>query len=640
MNFVGDYFACGLVIVLCMFFFDGKHRLNRTSRYFVACLALTGATALIDILTGSLMHIPDTPLWLNKGINTLYFIVNILSTSSIALYLFNRILEHSFSKKCMRYAVTGLAGTFTIYLPVVIANWWTGWLFFFDAQGVYCRGPMNSFGYVITIAQMALVVVCYFRNQKNVSSTMRRALVQTFPVVVLSIIMQRIYPQIMLNSFIMSMVVCVIFLNFTSQRPGVHSLTRLNDRHRFFEHLELHRDARSPFQVFIINIKNFGTVNQKYGHLYGDELLYQFAFSLERLIKGSEAFHMNGTVFAIVLPYYNQHTAEQYRTQLLNFLETPIAGENGPIKPDYVTVEYISDNQHENAEQLYEMLEFASTKAYRSKQRYVTCTPTMARELQRRRHLIEKLEHIDREHGFQVWYQPIKYLKDNRCGAAEALIRIVEPNGSIVNPAEFIPLAEETGMVASFTWFVLEEVCRMIHDHPELNNFSVSINMPMSQMLDQGFIVRVNSIVDKYEIDHKRIGLEFTERAIHENFDAVKTAMQQFTRDEYSFYLDDFGAGFSNFNCLLQLPFANIKLDMHLIKTDIDTNGKEKLGLIRTLTGFLHQMGLTVIAEGVETENVAEALRSMEMDRIQGYVYAKPMPEAEFLDFYKKQQKS
>ena len=638
MNFVGDYFAFGLVFILCMFFFDRKHTLNRASRYFVASLVLTGATAVIDILTGYLMNIPETPLWLDKGVNTLYFVVNILTTSSIALYLFNRILEHSFSKRCMRYAMTGLSVTLAVYMPLVIANWWTGWLFYFDAQGAYCRGPLNGFGYVITVVQMALVVVCYMRNRKNVSRTMRRVLAQSFPVALLAIIVQRVNPQIMLNSFIMSMVNCVIFLNFTSQRPGVHSLTRLNDRHRFFEHLESHKETHSPFQVFIINIKNFGIVNQKYGHLYGDELLYQFAFALERLIKGSEAFHMNGTVFAIVLPYYSQHTAEQYRTQMLNFLETPIPGIDEPVKLDHVTVEYVSDNQDESVEQLYEMLEFASAKAYRSNQRYITCTPAIERELQRRGHLIERMQHIDCDHGFQVWYQPIKYLKEDRCGAAEALIRMVEPDGSVVSPAEFIPLAEETGMVASFTWFVLEEVCRMMYDHPEMKNLSVSVNMPMAQMLDPGFTVRVNSIVDKYGIEHKRIGLEFTERAIHENFDAVKAAMEQFKRAGYTFYLDDFGEGFSNFNCLLQLPFSNIKLDMHLIKTDIDTDGREKLGLIRTLTGFLHQLGLTVVAEGVETDEVAGVLRAMEMDRIQGYAYAKPMSEAEFLDFYHKNQ--
>lgn len=636
MNFIGDYFAFGLLVVLCMFFFDGKHALNKASKYFVACLLLTGANAIIDILTGSLMNTPDTPLWLNKGINSLYFIVNILTTSSIAMYLFHKILEHSHSKQCLRYATTGLVVTISVYMFVVIVNLWTGWMFYFDDRYTYRRGPLNSFGYIITLAQMLLVLICYLRNRKNASIAMRRVLIQTFPVVALCIVIQRIYPEIMLNSFIMSMMECVLFLTFNSQRPGVHVLTRLNDRHRFFEDLAQRAKDYSSFHVFMINIKNFGAINQKYGHLFGDELLYQFAFSLEKLIKGSVAFHMNGTVFALIVPYINQHIAENRRSTLLNFLESGVICENQPINTDYVAVEYSSETNCATAEMLYELLEYAASKAYRSKARYIVCTPELNKEMLRRRYLIERMQVIDREHGFQVWYQPIKCLATGRYCSMEALIRMTEPDGSIVSPAEFIPLAEQTGMIAPFTWFVLDDVCRMLRDNPVLDGVSVGINMPMSQMLDKGLIVRVNSIVDSYGIAHDRISIEFTERELLENLQTLKNVMKQFTQAGYNFYLDDFGAGYSNFNCLLQLPFSNIKLDMHLIRMDILNDGTQRIGLIKTLIGFLHDMNLTVIAEGIETEEVAAVLCDMGADRIQGYICSKPMSEKDLLEFYKK----
>lgn len=635
MNFLGDYFAFGLVIVLCMFFFDGKHALNKVSRYFVICLLLTGATALIDILAGAL-NTPKTPLWLNMTVNSLYFTVNILTTSSIAMYLFNKILEHSHAKKCLRYATIGVIATISVYMFVVIANIWTGWMFYFDESLIYCRGPMNSFGYIITIVQMLLVMVCYLRNRKNATLTMRRALSQTFPVIMLCILIQRLYPEIMLNSFIMSMMNCVLFLTFNGQRPGVHALTKLNDRHRFFEDLTMRMKAKKEFQIFMINIKNFGTINQKYGHMFGDELLYQFAFSLEKLIKGSESFHMSGTVFAIVMPYVNHHIAERHRSTLLEFLEGGVLCEGDPFYLDYVAVEYASDKECNSAEEFYELLEYAAAKAYKSKLPYFRCTPDIGKEMLRKRYLIDRMQKVDREHGFQVWYQPIKTLSTGCYCSMEALIRMVEPDGTVVSPAEFIPLAEQAGMIAPFTWFVLEEVCRMMRDNPILDGVSVGINMPMSQMLDKTAIVRVNSIVDSYGIAHDRIGLEFTEREILENFAAVKHSMSQFTRAGYNFYLDDFGAGYSNFNCLLQLPFQNVKLDMNLIQMDIRDDGTQQIGLIKTLTGFLHDMDLTVIAEGVETTEVANVLRSMDMDRIQGYIYAKPMPEEKLLEFYEK----
>lgn len=108
MNFTGDFFALGLVTVLCMFFFDGKHALNKASRYYVTALLLTALNAVTDIIT---VYLPSTaaPLWLHMAVNSLYFVINILTTSSIALYLFSRILEHSHDKHCMKNALRGLS---------------------------------------------------------------------------------------------------------------------------------------------------------------------------------------------------------------------------------------------------------------------------------------------------------------------------------------------------------------------------------------------------------------------------------------------------------------------------------------------------------------------------------------------------
>ena len=162
MNFIGDYFAFVLVLVLCIFFLDKKHLLSKISRFFVVFLILTAATSLIDILTGTLMARPETPNWVNIGINSLYFVINILSTSCAAIYLFNRILEHSHDKHCLRYAMIGLSVCFTVYLIFVISNIWNGCMFYFDDQNNYCRGPLNAIGYWITVAQMVLVLICLF----------------------------------------------------------------------------------------------------------------------------------------------------------------------------------------------------------------------------------------------------------------------------------------------------------------------------------------------------------------------------------------------------------------------------------------------------------------------------------------------
>jgi len=637
MVFIGDYFAIGLVIILSLFYYDGKTRpkyMPSNNKYFIACLIFTALTALLDIVAGILLEAYGIPLWINMAVNTLYFIINIIATSSIAFFLFTKMLEHTYDNHCMKNARTALIILFCIYSSLVIANIWTGWLFYFDVAGSYHRGPLNVAGYIITVLQMVLVVYCYIRNRKVASRAMRRVLLYMFPVVVLCIILQRIIPSIMLNGLIMAMVDTILFLTFQGNRQGIHSLTQLNDRHRFFREVERRLSHEEYFRIYLINLKQFGTVNKKYGHMFGDEALYRFAFSLENLFRDAIPFHMNGTVFALILPDMNEAAAEKRTGALLNFLDSGIDCMNEHVDIDYVVTEALVTDFSTSAGNLYENLEFAASNAFKSNLRYMRFTEDIGHDLSRMRHIIERFKVIDRSHGYEVWYQPIKCLATGEFCSMEALIRLREPDGSLISPAEFIPLAESTGNISPITWFVIEEVCDLLNKERALDNVSVSINLPMAQLLDNGFVTRLNSIVDRAGIAHRRICLEFTERAILDTFEKTKEIMDALTADGYRFFLDDFGAGYSNFNCLMHLPFKIIKLDACIVHSAC--SGKDHAHTADTLTHLFHGMGLEVIAEGAETEEDVKILTECGVDRIQGYAFARPMPAARLIEFLKK----
>ena len=636
MIFVGDYFALGLVIILCVFFFDSKisiRHMTAASKLFICCLVLTAATAVTDLLTGQLQQMEQAPLWQSVVVNTLYFVVNIVTTSVMALYLFTKILEHTHSRHCMRNACIGLTVLFIVYMWFVLANLKNGWLFYFDEQDRYQRGPLNALGYIVTLLQLVLVGICYFRNRRNASRPMRRVLLQVFLVAPLCIIIQRTYPEIMLNGFLLALMDTVLFLTFQGQRQGVHALTELNDRHRFIGEVDRRIEKKDRFQLFLINIRNFGSINQKYGHLFGNEYLYQFAFSMEKILPDSLSFHMNGTVFAIIQRYTNENVAEEQSGELLAFMERGIRCMNQDINADYVMVHYVSDGEETNAAELYESLEFAGITAYEKKQRYVRCGGEIREEMGRRRYLRERMQDVSRENGFEVWFQPVQCLKDKRFCSMEALIRLREPDGNYISPGEFIPLAEQTGQISAITWFVLKEVCRILKSVPELENVNVSINLPMTQLLENGFVPRFISIVNQAGVRHRQICIEFTERAILDNFQQTQHIMQQLAQEGFRFYLDDFGTGYSNFNCLLQLPFQIIKLDACLMH--MEKNGLPDYTMVRTLTKLFHDMNLVVIAEGAETEEEVAMLQLQGVDRVQGYALAKPMPVVQLKNFYR-----
>ena len=158
--------------------------------------------------------------------------------------------------------------------------------------------------------------------------------------------------------------------------------------------------------------------------------------------------------------------------------------------------------------------------------------------------------------------------------------------------------------------------------------------MPQTQFLEKGFVPRFVGIVEQSGINPKRICIEFTERSLLDNFQQTLGIMEEMTKRGFRFYLDDFGVGYSNFNCLLmKLPFCMIKLDPCIVQ--VDSNGKKNYTALYTLTKLFHEMNLVVVAEGAETEEEVRTLTEQGVDRIQGFALARPMPLDNLINFYR-----
>lgn len=634
MIFIGDCFAIVIISILCLFYFEKQFYFTPASKYFALCLVFNGINAILDIASTIAIYAENVPIVTNAALNLLYFSSNIIATTTIAMVLFSKILEHVHRSKCKKRAMTGLVVIFAVYQSLVLINPLTGWLFYFE-NGVYTRGVLNSIGYMATVMQMTLVIICYIKNKESVSKAMKRVLWQAFPIAIFFIVVQLVMPDILLNSIVMALVNLIIFINFHNQNAGTHALTKLNDRHLLHNHIENCIKYKKRFKIFVIKLRDFEVLNQKYGHTVGDELLYLLAFSLEKKFSYAMAFNMDSLSFAITIDEKDGLDDPKHLQRLRAFLDKGIEYGDIFVNIEYMIVEHVLSDECTDANLFYEELEYGVDLARQSGSNYLKYDEAMTREMLRRKYLIDKLQHVDKIHGYELWFQPISCVSTCRFCSMEALIRLREYDGSLISPAEFIPLAEETDMIEPITWFVIEESCRALSQNRFLDGVNVSINLPMKQLLDPKFENRINQITALYNIEHSRICLEFTERAMHADFNAVKQAMQRISAHGYRFFLDDFGTGLSNFNCLLELPFESIKLDMELTTT-IDTN--PDCGLVKMLINLFHNMDLTVIAEGVETKKQVDALLALYVDKIQGYYYSAPLPINKLEEFYKNYQ--
>ena len=237
------------------------------------------------------------------------------------------------------------------------------------------------------------------------------------------------------------------------------------------------------------------------------------------------------------------------------------------------------------------------------------------------------------ENRLRVWYQPIWSASQKRTVAAEALLRVDDPTLIELSPEVFIPIAERSGLIREIGLFVFEESCRFLRDSaqytPKLE--FVELNLSVYQFLYDDLPARFEEIRSRYGVEASRINLELTETASERGSVVVSESMKRLRALGYSFSLDDFGTGFSNLQRLVKGGYANIKIDKSLLWDAGESDASARL--LDSLIRAIHRFDVQVIQEGVETQEQLQRVIGAGCDLIQGFLFSRPVPEAEFLQY-------
>ncbi|MEG0379649.1 MAG: EAL domain-containing protein, partial [Eubacterium sp.] len=234
--------------------------------------------------------------------------------------------------------------------------------------------------------------------------------------------------------------------------------------------------------------------------------------------------------------------------------------------------------------------------------------------------------------GFEVYYQPIYSIPLMRYATSEALVRMRDPEFGMISPAEFIPMAEENGMIIDIGLTVFEKVCRFVAETPyEKAGFdTVGINLSVVQCMQENLADDLIAIMEKYHIDPHCIKLEITETIAAASVGTLQDTMTHLINYGCSFALDDFGIGYASMSNMLTLPLKIIKLDKSLIERMVEDDNMKMA--VDCIIGLIHRLNMRVVAEGVEVLEELEILKSLDCDFIQGFYFSKPLPEDSFND--------
>jgi len=413
------------------------------------------------------------------------------------------------------------------------------------------------------------------------------------------------------------------------------SLTGLNNRALFIDHLNLavqralrYEDYR--YAVLFIDLDRFKQVNDSLGHTCGDLLLTTVANRLQGGLRRVDVIaRLGGDEFAVLIDHVKRPSdpvvvAETVQQQIA----APVELDGHQVFPTASIGIALGDRRYERAEDVMRDADTAMHRAKkagraraelfdRSMHAQAVSDLQMSGELKR---AVERAE-------FRNYYQPIVNLRTGELMGFEALVRWEHPERGLVPPAEFIPLAEDTGMIIPVGFFVLEEACNQLRrwqeEFPGCRELTVSVNLSGRQMNHSELVREVAAIIAKTGVDPRCLKLEITESVVMEDAARATTILKELRSLGVRLGIDDFGTGYSSLSYLRGFPVDVLKIDRSFVsRISMDRDDYE---LVRTIVNLAHLLKMEVVAEGIETTNQQILLRTLKCEYGQGYLYSKPM---------------
>jgi diguanylate cyclase (GGDEF)-like protein len=405
------------------------------------------------------------------------------------------------------------------------------------------------------------------------------------------------------------------------------SLTGLKNRLAITQHLETFfagGKAADDVAIHIIDLDGFKEINDTLGHDVGDEVLRQVSLRLARTVANAGVVgRLGGDEFLVVQSGNNiSRHAEKLAANLVEALLPP-CNINGSFLQAHGSVGLaLAGHDGETASDLMKSadiaLYFAKAEGRACSRRFL---PGMDDKLRRRRDVEQKLRTALKEDGFELYFQPQFNLASDALEGAEALLRLPDGENGMISPAEFIPIAEEVGLILEIGNWVIAEGCRSLELLPP--GMKLAINLSPLQFEKGDIVATVAAALKNTGTDPSRLELEVTESLLLNDSPKLQATIGALKALGTSIVLDDFGAGYSSLSYLWRYPFDKIKIDRSFVSS-LGENGRVE-GVIKSIINLGRDLNLRVTAEGIETVVQAELLRGMQCDQVQGYLFGAPL---------------
>ncbi len=614
---------CGLVIVIFLLILYKTHNTLQlvSEKVFVRMLILVivcislDALSVFGIIYGHLI-----PEWLTKTICKAYLIsmiwVGYIDLNYVTIDLIKRF--ETYRKASIWLAVgTAVESIVVAILPIGIVN---------NGDRVYSEGPAVIFTYIFTIMFIAAIFGVALFVFRNKSSRMGMAVMMTTVLWIIAAGIQFLRNELLLVGFSMAVGVMIIYMVMENPDSYLERYIGCFNPYALNSFLTMKMEQGTPFCVMEISIMDTKGLEDK-----GISIRNAAKKFADRLMRDKKVKIFKNLNMSFLLVAENEEDFSSASEVLKSMLM-----EVGDTGNSVMTFTVRNAQQFETVDELLKFLTYVRNNSGNRLSLTVYVSDEMIANYNNIRIVEKEIDAALAEDRVEAFLQPIFSSEENKVTSAEALVRIRKPEGGYISPGQFIPVAEATGQVNELGERVLEKVCEFLRDSEacSLGITNIHVNLSAVQCDDINTVGKLGRIVEQYGVLPSLVNFEITETAVSQAQDILIENMNALISKGFRFALDDFGKGESNLMYIVEMPVDIIKLDMDMTKAYFSSD-KAKV-VLATVAEMARQLGLPIVAEGVETKEELDGILKAGITHIQGYYYSRPLPMAEFIEYLTK----
>lgn len=520
-----------------------------------------------------------------------------------------------------------------ILLFLILSNQFTGNMFFFESQTGYVKGPLYMLMYYCALLHIAEATLIIIFRRKALGPATIKALFQILVLSAFGVIVQALYQPLLMTGFGLSLAVLTLFLTINNPHANTDSLTGLYDKPYFIRKTEEFLAEKKSFHVITITFYQLNQINRAAGTQSGDQFLKLISEQLQE-ICGLQVFRITGKRFLVLASSLQEY--EYFLTEIKKLFQQNSglnAETSDKLSSPAILCGILNAEKLNDGGSILEYAEYLESLAPRNGivETVQDDQKTMSSFVYNKE--IEQFLHTAIEEDlFEVYYQPV-YSLDEKCFVSlEALSRLRHPTYGWISPDMFIQIAERNRLVDQISDLQFRRVCRFLKDHEDLMKqlHTVKFNLSPLDLIKNDCSRRFIRIIDEFGLPHSYFQFEITETVATEYNNILNQAVEEFSNAGILLCLDDFGSGYANFNTVMRLPFAAIKLDRSLlfhICSDV-----KAATFYQSIVAAFQRMGYLIISEGVETQEELDLLEQWGVNMIQGYYFSRPLAPIALLE--------